>query len=169
MAMNFKLLSVLVVDDHPHMRAILVDVLRVLGVGHILQAHDGKHALDVLRSFKPDIIITDWQMEPMDGLEMTARLRAHPKLAARLAPVILMTGYSAEARVKLARDTGITEFLAKPFTAEALANRMMHVIKEPRDFIVAQKYKGPDRRRKPNSTFKGPVKRTRDKSKAALP
>lgn len=167
--MNFKLLSVLVVDDHAHMRSILVDVLRIFGVGHILQAGDGQHALELLRQFKPDIIITDWQMEPMDGLELTARIRANPKLAAQLAPIILMTGYSAEARVKLARDTGITEFLVKPFTAEALASRIAHVIKEPRDFVVANKYKGPDRRRRPSGSFKGPVKRSRDKTKAKSP
>jgi two-component system, chemotaxis family, chemotaxis protein CheY len=165
MPLNLANLSVLVVEDNQHMRQLLISVLKSLGIVNAFQAGSGDRALQIIRADKPDIILTDWQMEPMDGLELVRRIRSDAKNPCRLAPIILMTGYSAQARVMRARDTGVTEFLVKPFTATALAKRITHVINMPRDFIAAPAYTGPDRRRKRDD--KGAEKRRRASEKAS--
>lgn len=159
MAFHFDRLSVLVVEDNQHMRQLIADVLKAMGVGAVYQADSGDRALSLVRTHRPDILIVDWLMEPMDGLELTRAIRSDPRSPARLAPIILMTGYSAHSRVVQARDTGVTEFLVKPFTAEALSKRIAHVINWPRDFISAPKYSGPDRRRKKDEAYGGPRRR----------
>lgn len=164
MPLDFKKLSILVVEDNLHMRQLIVQVLRTMGVIDVYQADSGGRALSLIRAHKPDIIITDWLMEPMDGLELTRAIRTDPHSPARLAPIILMTGYSAHTRVTRARDIGVTEFLVKPFTADALAKRITHVINMPRDFIAAPEYAGPDRRRKSGEGYGGPRRRTEEKS-----
>lgn len=163
MGFNFKNLSILVVEDNPHMRQLIVQVLYAMGVGRVHQSDNGPRAIQLTYSEKPDIIITDWMMEPMDGLELTKRIRDDDKNPCRLSPVILMTGYSAHTRVTRARDLGVTEFLVKPFTAEALAKRIAHVINQPRDFIAAPAFTGPDRRRRREDGYGGPKRRSREK------
>ena len=96
----------------------------------------------------PDIVIADWQMEPMNGIELTHEIRTNQLSPNRMAPVILVTGYSAITRVAQARDVGVTEFIVKPFSANDLAKRLAYVINKPRDFIDADGYFGPDRRRR---------------------
>ena len=81
-----------------------------------------------------------------------------------MAPVILVTGYSALSRVAEARDAGVTEFLVKPFSANDLAKRIAYVINKPRDFIDCTGYFGPDRRRRKNPDYKGPFRREEDES-----
>jgi CheY-like chemotaxis protein len=144
------------------MRRILFAVLQALGVGQVFQCDSGAKALQLLRHERPDLIISDWQMAPMDGIEMTELIRNDPRNPARLVPIILMTGYSSHDKVVAARDRGVTEFLVKPFSAEALAKRIAHVIKAPRDFVAAPAYQGPDRRRRPTDGYKGPDRRQDD-------
>lgn len=163
MPLDFRKLSILIVEDNLHMRQLIAQVLRAMGVVDVYQADGATRALAMVRQNKPDVIITDWLMEPMDGLELTRAIRNDPNSPARLAPIILMTGYSAHTRVTQARDIGVTEFLVKPFTAEALAKRIAHVINMPRDFIAAPKYSGPDRRRKRGEGYGGPKRRTEEK------
>jgi DNA-binding NtrC family response regulator len=75
----------------------------------------------------------------------------------------MMTGYSARPRVQAARDTGVTEFLVKPFSADSMAKRIAHVINRPRDFVAVEKgYFGPDRRRKKTTNYNGPKRREED-------
>src|SRR5690606_21328283 len=87
-------------------------------------------------------------MEPMNGIEFTDEIRNNAQSPNRMAPVILVTGYSALTRVAQARDVGVTEFLVKPFSANDLAKRLAYVINKPRDFIDSAQYFGPDRRRR---------------------
>jgi two-component system chemotaxis response regulator CheY len=79
-----------------------------------------------------------------------------------MAPIILVTGYSARPRVEEARDAGVTEFLVKPFTATDLTRRLQHVINNPRNFIDYNGYFGPDRRRKADELYNGPRRREDD-------
>jgi two-component system, chemotaxis family, chemotaxis protein CheY len=98
-------------------------------------------------------------MTPGDGLELTRLVRNHPTSPNRMAPVILITGYSSLPRVHEARDAGVTEFLVKPFTANDVAKRIAHVVNFPRDFISHPKFFGPDRRRKRGEAYAGPKRR----------
>jgi two-component system chemotaxis response regulator CheY len=162
MPINFKKLNILVVEDLKPMRELMVAVLRDLGVGHVSTASDGEEGFRALRTHNPDILITDWEMAPVNGLELTRRVRLSPMSPNRLLPVIIMTGYTSPHRVTSARDAGITEFLAKPFTAETLVQRITHIINKPRDVIEAPKFFGPDRRRREDSSYQGPKRRKRD-------
>lgn len=161
MGLNFSKLSVLVVDDIKPMRDLIVTVLESLGVGTIMSASDGAKGFELFCARKPDIIITDWHMQPMNGIDMTRLVRTHPLSPDRMTPVILVTGYSALLRVAQARDTGVTEFVVKPFSANDIAKRIAHVINKPRNYIEAQSYFGPDRRRRKDGP-QPPVKRRRD-------
>jgi DNA-binding NtrC family response regulator len=78
----------------------------------------------------------------------------------------MVTGYSAMPRVAEARDTGATEFLVKPFSANDLAKRIAHVINKPRDFIDSNEYFGPDRRRRKADDYIGPLRREEDRGES---
>ncbi len=163
MAVNFSRLSVLVVEDNRAMKDLIVGVLEDIEVGRIFVAENGEQGFNVFCQQNPDIIIADWEMKPGDGIEMTQNIRRNQISPNRMVPIIMLTGYSAPKRVSTARDTGVTEFLAKPFTAENLINRIAYVINKPRDFIEAGNFFGPDRRRRIDPNFKGPYRRKVDK------
>jgi CheY-like chemotaxis protein len=162
MAFQFDRLSVLIVEDTLPMQKLVASVLETLGVGRILSANDGEEGFKVFCNGNPDIVITDWHMLPVSGIDMVNQIRKSQKSPNKTVPIIMMTGYSAMPRVSQARDSGTTEFLVKPFSANDLAKRIAHVINKPRDFIETPDYFGPDRRRKASETFKGPFRRDSD-------
>jgi two-component system chemotaxis response regulator CheY len=164
MSYRFEKLSVLVVEDTLPMQKLVCAVLETLGVVRIHTANNGQQGFEKFCSERPDIVIADWHMQPVSGIELLKLIRAHPKSTNRMAPVIMLTGYSAASRIAEARDMGTTEFLVKPFSANDLAKRIAHVISKPRDFVDAPAYFGPDRRRRKGDDYKGPSRRSTDKS-----
>lgn len=163
MAFDFKKLSILVVEDTAPMRKLLVSVLEAMEVGLIYSASDGAEGYEMVKKFNPDIVLADWHMTPVDGLRLTHEIRTNTLSPNRLVPIILITGYSAMARVSEARDAGVTEFLVKPFSANDLAKRIAYVISKPRDFIDCNAYFGPDRRRRASPDYKGPRRRQEER------
>ncbi len=156
---NLERLNFLVVDDNRHMRSLVRSVLRALGARHIKEATDGADAYARLGAYAADVIICSWQMSPMDGLEFVRLLRTGTDGPNPFIPVILITAHRDAKRVMEARDAGVTEFLAKPFSAQQLCSRIRAVIEHPRPFVRAQSYVGPDRRRRQDPDFKGPERR----------
>ena len=148
-----KQLTVLIVEDSQPMMEIMVSMMDRFGFGKILTAQDGEEGFSVFQRYKPDLIITDWHMDNVDGLEMTRWIRRNKMSVNRSVPIILMTGFSEHMRITSARDIGVTEILMKPFSAHDLARRIMHVIDAPRDFIESISFFGPDRRRRKNEEF----------------
>lgn len=146
---GLKELTVLVVEDSEPMMEVIVRILTKFGFGRILRATDGEQGFSLFQRMKPDLVITDWHMEPVDGLEMTRWIRRNKYSVKRTIPIILMTGFTEHTRIANARDIGVTEILVKPFSANDLARRLMHVIDMPRDFIETEMFFGPDRRRRP--------------------
>lgn len=164
MTLDLKNLSILIVEDTLPMQRLIASVIENLGFTKIYLATNGIEGFDAFRKFNPDIVLSDWLMEPGDGLELTQKIRHHPTSPNRMAPVILITGYSSLPRVNEARDQGVTEFLVKPFTAADIAKRISYVINNPRDFIATRDFFGPDRRRKNNENYKGPRRRASERS-----
>lgn len=162
MAFNFRKLSVLVIEDTAPMRKLIASVLETMDVGQVYTAENGEHGYEQIKKHNPDIIVADWHMDPINGIELTEEIRNNTLSPNRMAPVILVTGYSAITRVAEARDAGVTEFMVKPFSANDLAKRIAYVINKPRDFIDSQAYFGPDRRRRDSPDYKGPFKRESD-------
>lgn len=162
MSFKFERLSILIVEDTAPMRKLVTSVLETLGVGNIITASDGEEGFRMFCSQNPDIVIADWHMVPMSGIELVHKIRHEKTSTNKMVPIVMMTGYSAMPRVAQARDTGATEFLVKPFSANDLARRIAYVINKPRDFIETSDYFGPDRRRRVLESYKGPKRRTTD-------
>lgn len=158
MASPFDKLTVLVAEDNRPMRGLVRDILDALGVGTILEAGDGQAALKHLGMHTVDLVILDWNMEPMDGMELTRQIRTSPESPDQFVPIIMLSGHTERARVIAARDAGVTEFMAKPVSVKALCARINAIIDAPRPFIRANGYFGPDRRRRV-LPFNGPDRR----------
>ena len=166
MTLKFDRVSVLVVEDTGPMRKLIVSILETFGFAKIYYAEDGNSGYQAYKKNNPDIVLVDWLMRPVDGLELVKEIRNNPASPNRQVPIIMVTGYNALSRVKEARDHGITEFLVKPFTARDLAKRISHVINVPRDFVEAPGFFGPDRRRRKDGRHEGPYRRSTDDVKS---
>lgn len=162
MAFQFEKLNVLIVEDTLPMLKLVSSVLDTLGVGTIHTAANGEEGFEIFCSENPDIVITDWHMSPISGIELVEKIRNGANSPNKTVPIVMMTGFGAMPRVAEARDTGVTEFLVKPFSANDLARRIAYVINKPRDFIETPDYFGPDRRRRKTENFKGPFRRSTD-------
>ncbi|WP_337188849.1 response regulator [Phenylobacterium sp.] len=160
--MRYDLLRILLVDDNHHMRVLLTEILRALGVVHIHEANDGAEGLQVMRDHPIDLIMTDLSMQPLDGIDFVRLLRNSPDSPNQLAPVIMVTGHSTFARVNEARDAGVSEFLTKPLTARVVVERLHQAIEHPRPFVRSGDYFGPDRRRRVDPAYDGPRRRASD-------
>jgi DNA-binding response OmpR family regulator len=152
----------LIVDDNHHMRTIVGTLLRSLGCKDFRECGDGVAAFEMLRSRPADIIIVDFRMDTLDGLDFVRLLRRSADSPCPLAPVIMMTGHSERRHVVQARDAGVTEFVAKPLSAKALCARIEEVAQRPRAFIRTPAFTGPSRRRRANVTHSGPWRRAND-------
>jgi len=140
-------ITVLIVDDSRPMRDILKAILRGLGVGEVLMAGDVAGALEIVGETRPDLIFVDWCMQPEGGLDLVRTIRNDPDSSCPFVPIIMCTGHTEPHHVMTARDAGVTEFLAKPVSIDAVARRLEEVIRRPRLFVRARPYFGPDRRR----------------------
>ncbi len=144
---------VLVVDDHAFTVGLIRDLLYVAGASSVTTARDGEEALSALRYCQPHLVITDWRMPVLDGLGFTrivrrAAVKPDPRVPNPQVPVILLSAHASVKAVETARLTGVTEVLAKPFTTAALIQRIAAAMSDPRAFVVAGDYVGPDRRRR---------------------
>ena len=166
---EFQRLRFLVVDDNMHMRRIVRQLLHGFGSREIYEAEDGATGLEGFNSHNPDIVITDWAMPILDGLELTQMIRKPDANANPYVPIIMLSGHSEKSRVMRARDAGVTEFLTKPIAAKALYERILGVVLAPRPFIKTATYFGPDRRRNVNPNYSGPERRSGAEGSETIP
>ena len=159
---GLEALKVLIVEDNQHMRVLLRSLLGSAGMHDVQEAGDGSAALTELATRRCDLILCDLAMKPMDGLELTREVRRSKKSANPFVPIIMISGYTEKRRVEAARDAGVTEFLAKPITAQSLYSRIAEIMERPRAFIRCDTYFGPDRRRKKTEDYAGPWRRHDD-------
>lgn len=152
----------LVVEDNKFMQTVVRRVLGSLGARDVRECLDGADALKILRTFPADIIITDWAMEPLDGIELTRMIRTAPDSLDPYVPIIMLTAFSEQVRIVEARDAGVNEFVVKPISVNTLFSRIQAVIEKPRSFIRTKNFFGPDRRRK-DMPFKKPDRRVQGK------
>ena len=158
----FEVLRVLIVEDNQHMRSLLRTLLNSIGIREVHEAGNGAAALEVLRDKKCDLLLSDLAMKPMDGLDLTREIRQSARSTNPFMPIIMITGYTEKHRVEAARDAGVTEFLAKPITAQSLFARIAEIVERPRAFVRCGTYFGPDRRRKSLDHYAGPWRRHDD-------
>lgn len=116
--------SVLIVDDSAALRGALRAVLGALGVTRIAEAADAMQAINILRSGEITLTITDWKMEPMDGLTLLKSIRQGAVGPNRDMPVIMLTAYNDPRYQAEAIRAGASVFLSKPFTAASLVEAL---------------------------------------------
>jgi len=121
-------LRILIVDDYKTMLRIIRNLLKQLGFSNVDEATDGSMALQMCRSQDYGLVISDWNMEPMTGLQFLKELRADEKLKGT--PFIMVTAESKTENVVAAKQAGVNNYIVKPFNAETLKKKMSSVIGE---------------------------------------
>lgn len=122
--------SILVVDDQAMTRTMLKGTLKNLGYDQVISAEDGADALDRLSRDPFDLIICDWNMPVIKGIDVLRRVRADERT--KKIPFIMLTAEANIECVKAAVAAGVTDYIAKPFTSEVLAKKVHHVLKNAR-------------------------------------
>jgi two-component system chemotaxis response regulator CheY len=119
-----KNLEVLIVDDHRTMLKIIRNILNQIGIKKIDEAFDGEQALTKMKLKKYDLIISDWNMEPMTGLQLIEQVRAKAEYAHQNAPFIMVTAESKPENVMEARKAGVDNYIVKPFSADVIMSKI---------------------------------------------
>ena len=145
---RFDRLRVLVVDDNVHMRRLVTTILQAFGVNTIFEASSGESAWELIRENNPDIVVLDWVMEGMSGIDLIKMIRANPLSPNPFVPTIMLTGHTSLEHVQEARDAGANEFIAKPVSVKTMMSRLSSVIEHPRPYVRTKAYFGPCRRRR---------------------
>ncbi len=156
---NFEKLSVLVCDDSLSIRHLVRNCLMAFGVTKITEASNAEAAFERLVETNPDLLITDWYMGDSDGLDLVERIRQSPESPNPYLPIIMLTGHTEIERVVIARDAGVSTFLAKPMSAKSLYKRLVSMVEDKRSFIRNSDFFGPDRRFNKKSEFGGDDRR----------
>ncbi|MEI6101921.1 MAG: response regulator, partial [Eubacteriales bacterium] len=143
-----------------------------LNVESALEMHDAANANeahDLYLRMPPDVILLDWEMPGMSGIELTRLIRSSEKGPNRFIPIVMLSGYSVREQVIEARDAGVTEFLCKPVSAKALYKRIVSMITEPRPFVSSSTFFGPDRRRFVHPQYEGKERRIKTANAIKIP
>jgi len=121
-----KEMQILIVDDYKTMLRIVRNLLKQLGFENVDEATDGTAALQMLREREYGLVISDWNMEPMTGLQLLREVRSDDNLKAM--PFIMVTAESKSENVVAAKQAGVSNYIVKPFNAETLKSKISSVI-----------------------------------------
>ena len=119
-------MSILIVDDYKTMLRIIRNLLKQLGFNNVDEATDGSMALGKLRDKDYGLVISDWNMEPMTGIQLLREVRADSKLKAL--PFIMITAESKTENVIAAKEAGVNNYIVKPFNAATLKTKLTSVL-----------------------------------------
>jgi two-component system chemotaxis response regulator CheY len=125
MAVDYNM-PILIVDDYRTMLKIIRNLLKQLGFTNVEEATDGSEALGKLREGEFDLVISDWNMEPMTGLQLLKEVRADDRL--RAVPFIIITAESKIENVVAAKEAGVSNYIVKPFNAGTLKAKLTSVL-----------------------------------------
>ena len=124
MSLN-KNMRVVIVDDYTTMLRILRNLLRQLEINNVEEANDGDTAYLLMQKNPPDLIISDWNMVPVTGLDLLRKVRADAKL--KHIPFIMVTAESKTENVVAAKQAGVSNYIVKPFNADTLRAKIVSV------------------------------------------
>lgn len=164
---------ILLVEDNGYIRNVLEDLFRQFRVGRVATASNGQEAIEYLQMVSKqgaaarrdlDIVISDMIMAPINGLLLLRWLRSAKDSPNRFLPFIMLSGAADSEYVISARESGVTEFMAKPFSARSIYRFVLEIIDFPRQFVATGQYFGPDRRRRevPSGTAERRVRKESD-------
>lgn len=156
---DFSNVAVLIVEDSSYMRKIIKLILNGLGFRKVLEAEDGVEAFRLFRNQPIDMILIDWEMPILNGVEFIRMVRTSTDSPNPYVPMVMLSGHSEMQRIVEARDAGVNEFVVKPLSAQTLYARLVSVVERPRPFVRTKQFFGPDRRRRKPESFKGSERR----------
>ncbi len=119
-------MPILIVDDYKTMLRIIRNLLKQLGFNNVDEATDGSAALQKLRDKDYKLVISDWNMEPMSGMQLLTEVRADTKL--KELPFIMITAESKTENVIAAKEAGVSNYIVKPFNAATLKTKLSAVL-----------------------------------------
>lgn len=125
--MSVTNMNVLIVDDYKTMLRIIRNLLKQLGFSNVDEALDGTQALELMKHKEYGLVISDWNMEPMTGIELLKSVRANDDRHKEV-PFIMVTAESKTENVVAAKEAGATNYIVKPFNAETLKQKMVSAI-----------------------------------------
>ena len=140
-------LKVLVVDDDHHMRKVVRIMLTAIGVKAVFEACDGAAGLEAVLRLNPNLVIVDWQMPKMDGAQFVRTVRSPGTFPVPDVPIIMLSGHGDRWRVVEAARIGAHEYLLKPVSIQALQDRIVAILSQPRPTVQLDGYYGPMPRR----------------------
>ena len=119
-------MPILIVDDYKTMLRIIRNLLKQLGFNNVDEATDGSAALQKLRDKEYHLVSSDWNMEPMSGMQLLTEVRADTKL--KDLPFIMITAESKTENVIAAKEAGVSNYIVKPFNAATLKTKLAAVL-----------------------------------------
>lgn len=118
--------KVLVVEDAIFVRNFIMIALRTIGISKVEEADNGKSALEILNKEPADLVLSDWHMPEMEGIDLLKAIRADEKL--KNTPFLMLTSDVSPENVKDAIDSGVSDFLAKPFRHAPLIQKVKRLL-----------------------------------------
>lgn len=119
-------INILTVDDNKTMLRIIHNLLTQIGFSNVDEASNGMMALEKLKEKKYELIISDWNMEPMSGIELLKNVRATEKL--KMIPFLMITAESRTENVIAAKQAGVSNYIVKPFNSETLKTKLISIL-----------------------------------------
>ncbi len=125
--------NILIVDDSLPMRSVIIKTIKASGYGsaNFYQAGDGKEALKILKDEWLDLVVTDYNMPDMNGIELISAMKKDEVLSS--IPVIVVTTEGSQKKIEEFREKGATDYVKKPFTSEAIREKLTQVLGETQD------------------------------------
>jgi len=158
-------IRILHIDPDKSFITLIRNVMSAFGFADIDTAQNGKEAIQKMARKNYDIVICEWSIAPIDGLDFVTYIRKNENSPDYAIPIIMLTARSEGKNIQKARDVGITEFLTKPFTINALRQRIVSVVERPREFVLSDGYCGPSRRRQRKEA---PIKERRSRGAQSM-
>ena len=122
-----KSLAVLVAEDNANLRKVLVNIMSKIGFQTILEAEDGQRAWEHVQSGKVGLVLTDWNMPVMSGLDLVGKIREAVAPLKDL-PVLMITAYDTKTSVVTAGQKGVDAYIIKPFSVQTIVQKIEEAI-----------------------------------------
>jgi two-component system chemotaxis response regulator CheY len=139
--------KILVAEPNPLMRKVTRDILMLLGARRVIDVASMREAAAFIQQGDIDFLLAEWYLEGACGVDLVRWVR-HVGSDTKFLPVIMVTSQTRMQNIVMARNAGVTEVVAKPFSAKSLIARIREVVERPRNFVRVGEYFGPDRRRR---------------------
>lgn len=163
-SLNFKGINIMVADENENIRGIMQGMLRGFGVANVIEVPDGEMALREIAIRNVDALFCDLNLPKVDGFSLIKQLRANESHPSRFIPILILTSHTQQRNIEKSRDCGANIVIAKPLSVKAVYDRLAWIAEEPRAFIQATGYMGPDRRFKTEGLPNGIGRRAADEA-----